>query len=144
VKKSAKDWPRNVVVDTGPLVAAIDADDPDHVWAVKAFKTLTGTFFTCEACITEAIHLLENSAPAVSRLAKLVDRMKVVNFSDGTWRGAMEEVVRWTPAMDYADACVVLMVSRKRNSFALTTDFNDFAAYRVPFASPQGAFYQAE
>jgi predicted nucleic acid-binding protein len=43
--------------------------------------------------------------------------------------------------MDYADACAVVLVRSYGHAFVLTTDFRDFSTYRVPFASPEGAFY---
>lgn len=135
------DWPRNIVVDTGVLVAAINADEPDHAWAKRMLTTLRGGFFTCEACLTEAVHLLENSGPAVSRLSLLAERMTVVSFAASTWRSALEEVVRHAPVMDYADACLVLMAGSRRNAFVLTLDYRDFSTYRVPFACPVGNFY---
>lgn len=138
---SARDWPRSVIVDAGVLVAAIDADEPQHRWARRALTRFPGSFFTCEACLTEAIHLLSNGAAAVERLERLVARMVVVSFADQAWREPLGEVVRMSPTMDFADACVVHMVRIRRDAFALTLDHRDFAVHRVPFASPAGEFY---
>jgi predicted nucleic acid-binding protein len=43
--------------------------------------------------------------------------------------------------MDFADACAVVLARSHEQAFVLTTDFRDFSAYRVPFASPEGAFH---
>jgi len=43
--------------------------------------------------------------------------------------------------MDFADACAVVLVSKYERAFVLTNDFRNFSAYRVAFASPEGAFY---
>lgn len=141
MSKSGRDWLRSVVVDSGVLAAAINADEPDHAWARLALTSLRGSFLTCEACVTEAIHILENAAPAVQRLELLLSRMTLVSFSDGAWRETLGEVVRMSPRMDFADACVVHVVRARRNAFALTLDHRDFVVYRVPFASPVGEFY---
>jgi predicted nucleic acid-binding protein len=141
VTRFARDWPRSIVVDSGVLVAAIDADERDHRWAKRVLTTLVGSFFTCEACITEAVHLLDNSAPAVDRLSRLVERMTVVSFVPDAWRAVLAEVVRRSPSMDYADACVVRMVNERRDAFALTLDRRDFSSHGVPFACPAGNFY---
>jgi predicted nucleic acid-binding protein len=138
---SASDWPRNFIVDSGVLVSAIDASEPTHAWATRMLTSLRGSFLTCDACLTEAVHLLENSAPAVSRLARLVDRMTVISFAGGEWSEALRDVVHRSPGMDYADACVVHMVRSRRRSFALTVDQRDFSSYGIPFASPIGNFY---
>jgi predicted nucleic acid-binding protein len=136
-----RDWPRSIVVDSGALVAAIDADEPHHAWARRALTVLPGTFFTCEACLTEAVHLLDNVASAVERLERVVSRMKLISFAGDPWREALAEVVKMSPAMDFADACIVHLVRSRRDAFALTLDHRDFSIYRVPFASPAGEFY---
>lgn len=139
---SAAGSPRSIVVDSGVLVAAIDADEPDHAWVRSVLTSLNGTYFTCEACLTEAVHLLENSAPAVSRLSRLVDRMTIISFASAEWRDALAAVTRHSPVMDFADACIVHMVKTRRGSFALTLDQRDFSTYRIPFASPAGNYYE--
>lgn len=140
MSKSALVWPRSVVVDSGVFVAAIDADERAHAWAKRALTAVPGFYFTCEACITEAIHILGNSGRAVARLEALLSRVTIVSFVDN-WRSPLSQVISWAPDMDFADACVVHLVSQRRESFALTVDHADFARYRVPFASPAGDFY---
>lgn len=48
---------------------------------------------------------------------------------------------RYTPEMDYADACAVLLARRHKGAVVLTTDHRDFSVYRVPFVSPKGEFH---
>lgn len=122
-------------------MAAIDADEPAHAWAALTMRSIAGRFLTCEACVTEAVHIMGNSAPAVRRLKALLARMDVVSFADGAWKQALDSVIRRAPVMDYADACVVHMVQTRRDSFALTLDTRDFSSYRIPFASPEGDFH---
>jgi len=38
-----------VVVDTGPIVALLDADEAHHEWARRQFDTLAAPLLTCEA-----------------------------------------------------------------------------------------------
>jgi predicted nucleic acid-binding protein len=132
---------RTVIVDAGPLKAAIDRGDPDHRWAVAAFRRVPGRFVTCEAAITEALHGLENRPAAVRALRQLVTRMDVVSCASERLSPVFDEIERWAPRMDFADACAVVLVRSYQSAFVLTTDFRDFAAYRVPFASPAGAFH---
>jgi hypothetical protein len=42
---------------------------------------------------------------------------------------------------DFADACAVVLAHNYERAFVSTTDFRDFSTYRVPFASPEGAFH---
>lgn len=132
---------RTVIVDAGPLKAAIDRGDVDHAWAVHALCAVPARFVTCEASITEAQHGLENHPVAMHALRRLVARMNVVAMAATGIEAVFDEVDRWAPRMDFADACAVVLVRNYERAFVLTTDFRDFSAYRVPFASPEGAFH---
>jgi predicted nucleic acid-binding protein len=139
MKKSAVGSPRRtVIVDAGPLKAAIDRGDADHDWAVRTLRTIPGRFVTFEAAIAEAQHGLENHLAALKALRQLVARMDVVPV---TVESVFNEAERWAPRMDFADACAVVLTRNYERAFVLTTDFRDFSAYRVPFASSEGAFY---
>jgi predicted nucleic acid-binding protein len=98
MKKSAVASPRRtVIVDAGPLKAAIDRSDADHVWAVRAFRTVSGRFVTFEAAIAEAQHGLENHLAALKALRQLVARMDIVPVAV---ESVFNEVERWAPRMD--------------------------------------------
>jgi len=43
---------RRVILDTGPLVAALDASEAHHGWATMQFKTISPPLITCEAVVT--------------------------------------------------------------------------------------------
>jgi predicted nucleic acid-binding protein len=142
VTKSAAVSPRRtVIVDAGPLKAALDRGDIDHAWAVKAFRTVPARFITCEAAITEAQHGLDNHLTAVRALRKLVARMEIIPVAATALQTVFDEVEQWAPRMDFADACAVVLVRHFERAFVLTTDFRDFSVFRVPFASPEGAFH---
>ena len=139
MKKSAVASPRRtVIVDAGPLKAAIDRGDADHAWAVRTLRAIPGRFVTFEAAISEAQHGLENHLAALKALRQLVARMDVVPV---TIESVFNEAERWAPRMDFADACAVVLARNYERAFVLTTDFRGFSAYRVPFASSEGAFY---
>ena len=141
MKKSAIALPQTVVVDAGPLAAAINRDDPDHGWARRALTNIQGRFITSEAAITEALHILENHPAAIAALRRLVGQMEVIPMARPICDDLLDEMLRYAPRMDFADACAVVMARQHPRAFVLTTDFNDFSTYRVPFASPQGKFH---
>jgi len=74
-------------------------------------------------------------------LRKLVARMDIVAVANALIQPVFNEVEHWAPRMDFADACAVVLARNYERAFVLTTDFRDFSAYRVPFASPEGAFH---
>jgi predicted nucleic acid-binding protein len=142
VRKSANVSPRRIViVDAGPLKAAIDRSDVDHAWAERVLRSIPGRFVTSEAAIAEAQHGLENHPVAVRALRRLVGRMNVVAFGPDRLPSVFDEIERWAPRMDFADGCAVVLARSYDGAFVLTTDFRDFATYGVPFASPEGAFH---
>jgi predicted nucleic acid-binding protein len=47
-----------VLLDTGPLVAALSRNDHAHAWAKSQFAALPAPFLTCEPVISEACFLL--------------------------------------------------------------------------------------
>jgi predicted nucleic acid-binding protein len=142
VKKSAAASPkRTVIVDAEPLKAAIDRGDADHVWAARVFRAVPGRYITFEAAIADAQHGLENHPTAMHALRKLVARMDIVAVASALIQPVFNEVKQWAPRMDFADACAVVLARNYERAFVLTTDFRDFSAHRVPFASPEGAFH---
>src|SRR5580693_7002634 len=49
---------RNVLVDAGFVVALLSGRDAHHQWAVTQASELPPPWFTCEAVLSEAFHLL--------------------------------------------------------------------------------------
>jgi predicted nucleic acid-binding protein len=133
-----------VVVDTGPLVAALRARDRDHAWARAQLSSLSDPLATCEAVLTESFYLLQDVPGGHERLAALVDRGAVeVRFDFQDERDAVLRLLRKyadTP-MSFADACLVRMSELHRESRIFTLD-RDFDAYRrngrerIPLLAP--------
>jgi predicted nucleic acid-binding protein len=131
---------RTVLVDTGPLVAAIDAGDPHHPWAKATLPKLTGKLFTCEAVAAEAAHLLDNDPVAMASLHGFLKRMEILAVLRDELDGVFARLKRFAPRMDLADGCLVALAARDADAVVLTTDTRDFSIYRIPFASPEGLF----
>jgi predicted nucleic acid-binding protein len=63
------------IVDTGYLVALLNADDEHHSWAASLLPRLRGPWLTAEACISEAVFLLEQAGRlAAERLFEWLDK----------------------------------------------------------------------
>ena len=52
---------RQVIIDTGPLVAFLSQRDSYHQWAVRELDDIAYPLLTCEAVITEACFLLHRA-----------------------------------------------------------------------------------
>ena len=124
---------RNIILlDTGPLVAALARDDRAHAWAKEQFETLAGPFLTCEAVITEACHLLraaERESTAVLRLLETgALRLGMDLAEEASAVRKLLERYRSVPAA-LADACLVRMSELYDSCTVLTLD-SDFHIYR--------------
>ena len=123
---------RQVILDTGPLVAFLNGKDRYHEWAMLQWAQIAPPLLTCEAVISEACFLLrgiEGGQPAVLeflrrgvvhlafRLNEHVNQITVLlrKYSD--------------VPMSLADACLVRMAELYADSPVLTLD-DDFRIYR--------------
>ena len=138
MKKSVDASARTLLFDAGPLVAAIDRSDEHHGWAKRILPKLTGRAITCEPCVTEALHLLENAPRAITALRGFLERMEIVPALPTEFTDVFDQLETFAPAMDLADGCLVNLQRRIPASIVVTTDHRDFATYRVPFLSPMG------
>lgn len=121
-----------VIVDTGPLVAFLVADDRHHSWAVARFRELPAPFLTCEPVLTETFHLLSRLTDGPERFFELVGSgLVVVDFGLMAEREALKKLVRKYSdlPMSLADACVVRMAELYRGARVFTVD-SDFGVYR--------------
>ena len=62
-----------VLLDTGPLVAALSRNDQAHAWAKSQFAALPAPFLTCEAVVSEACFLLRKFSGGASSVLALLE-----------------------------------------------------------------------
>ena len=137
---------RPIVVDTGPLVAFLVADDHHHAWAVERFKELRAPFLTCEPVLTETYHLLRRLRLGEQRFFELLARGLVeVDFDLVAEHAALASLTakyRDLP-MSLADACLVRLVELHPGATVFTVD-RHFRIYRhhgrrhIPTIMPGG------
>jgi predicted nucleic acid-binding protein len=121
-----------VIVDTGPIVASLDADESHHSWTLARLGELRPPLLTCEAVLTEAAFLLTRVGADPSLVTTLVTRgfLTVVHLFDDDAEALGRLLRRYSNVpMSLADACLVRIVERTANSSVLTLD-SDFHIYR--------------
>ena len=122
-----------VLVDAGPLIALIHADDRHHQRCVAAFQPLTEPLGTVWPVLTEAMYLLAFSWKAQEALWEMLDRGVIVLLPLGNSEAArMRELMkkyRDLP-MDLADAALVAVAEREKIRHIFTLDRRDFGVYR--------------
>ena len=123
---------RGAIVDTGPILALIDARDQHHAWAKSQFAKIAPPLLTCEAVATEALHLARRVDGGVHAVLDLFRReVAQLDFSlAGQFVEVGALVERWADVpMSLADACLVRMSELRPKSVVFTLD-GDFDVYR--------------
>lgn len=136
---------QRVLLDTGPLVAAIDRRDRFHNWVAAELTGIASPLLTCEAVLSEALFLLRNVYGAQESLISLVNTGAIhIPFRlDEEFVRIGELLTRYQSVpMSLADACLVRMSEQYSGSSVLTMD-SDFLIYRknrndmIPVIMPQ-------
>jgi predicted nucleic acid-binding protein len=123
---------KRVIVDTGPLVALLNAREAHHAWVRETLDDIEPPLWTCEAVITEACFLMRQLKGGSDAVLALVSR-GVVKI-DFRLSAELEPVSKLmtkyaSVPMSLADACLVRMTEVNAQSVVLTLD-DDFRIYR--------------
>jgi predicted nucleic acid-binding protein len=122
-----------ILVDAGPLVALINAQDRQHKLCKAAFKRLRGPLVTVWPALTEAMYLLNFSWKAQAALWELVETEALgllpLDRTDASRMRELMEKYRDLP-MDLADAALVRTAEREKIHRVFTLDRRDFQVYR--------------
>jgi uncharacterized protein len=134
----------SVIVDTGPLVALLDADERNHAWVLEQFSRLRPPLITCEAVLSEAAFLIARVGADPGAITALVERgvVTVAALFDHQADAVTKLLRRYANVpMSLADACLVRLVELTPNATLFTLD-SDFRIYRqkarrvIPLLSP--------
>jgi uncharacterized protein len=122
-----------ILVDAGPLVALIHADDHHHRECREAFRSLAEPLVSVWPAVAEAMYLLGFSWRAQDALWGLLQRgaltLLPLDQDDMPRMRELMEKYRDLP-MDLADAALVRVAERERIRRIFTIDRRDFALYR--------------
>ena len=124
---------RDVLLDTGPIVATLDASDQWHRSCAGAVTELIERCVTTEAVVTEACHMVgRGRARASLVLDFLLDAdVPILSLDRPAMRHAARLMDRYAAVpMDFADAALVTLADAFQLSAVLTTDRRGFRAYR--------------
>lgn len=124
---------RAFLLDTGPVVAFLMADDRHHAWAVDVFGQLRPPMLTCEPVLSEALYLVRRLTGGAEGILELVRRgVLKLDFRLADEIDAVGRLIRkyGAHAMDLADACLVRMAEQRRDCSVLTLDHQFRDVYR--------------
>lgn len=120
------------IIDTGPLVAYLNARDLHHSWALNQWQTVQSPLLTCEPVITETCFLLQNIHGGRNAIMQLLaTNVLSIDFSLKLEHQAIQQLLERYESvpMSLADACLVRMAELYPESTILTLD-SDFLIYR--------------
>lgn len=123
---------KNVLLDTGCLVAFINKREKLHSWAIEQWKMIDPPFLTCEAAIAEACFLLQDVYEGEDAVMNLIAQKIIqIPFQLNEHSQAIRELMKryQNVPMSLADACLVRMSELISGSCVLTLD-SDFLVYR--------------
>jgi uncharacterized protein len=121
------------LIDTGPLVAALNRRDRFHGWARRILGDVRPPLLTCEAVLSEAAYLLRGVSGGPVALLELVTRGLVSSsFRLEDEASAVRQLlVKYASArIDLADACLVRMSEAHVDCELLTLDREFRDVYR--------------
>lgn len=123
------------LIDAGPLVALIDADEVDHEVCAQALQILKMPLVTTWPAFTEAMYLLGRAGGAVGQQAlwKLWanGRLNIADLSPDAVERSAALMAKYTDRpMDLADATLVAHAEERGYKQIFTLD-NDFRIYRI-------------
>lgn len=132
-----------ILMDTGPLVALFDPQDPYHKHCSGLLKTIREPLITTISVLTEVFHLLSPDSQGSKALRQFIERKALsVWFMDesavSTALNLMEKYI--DRPMDLADASLVVAAQRLGTNRVFTVDRNDFFVYRVAVGHELRAF----
>ena len=126
--------PPAALIDTGAILAIVEADDHWHSACLEALQSVRLPLFTTEAILTELFHLIGKSAHNIGKAWNFVRSGAVTvrpvdDFDLPTLQALM---VRYRDRrMDFADATLVHLAARESLSLILTIDHDGFETYRI-------------
>lgn len=121
-----------IIVDTGPLVALLSANESLHAWVEAQFKVLSAPFVTCEPVLAETFFLISRLPGGAKRYFDLLGSgLLEIEFDVLSEHAALRKLVQKYSdlPMSLADACLVRLAELHPASKVFTLD-SHFRVYR--------------
>ena len=123
-----------ILIDAGPLVAMLHADDVHHDECVAVLRSVREPLGTVWPAVTEAAYLLGFSWKAEDALFEMLSRgaPRLLPLDDTDIPRIRELMRKYHDlSMDLADAALVRAAEREGCRTVFTLDRRDFSTYRL-------------
>ena len=126
-----------VLVDTGPLVALLVRNDPDHQRVAAWLHGYRGKLLTTWHVLTEVCHLLSPEVTLKFLRWVAAGGATVVEVPAGELSDIIRMIEKYRDRpMDLADASLIWLSGQSGVRDILTADNGDFAVFRTPQGKP--------
>jgi len=133
----------NYLLDAGPLVGLLDADDQWHLWSRQTLTVIEERMATTETVIAEACHHLRKLRPALLEIIRLIAEGRLILVPVlAEYPARVGQLLAHYPNMDAGDATLVVLSEIFPRAKLITLDTRDFRYYRrfrnqaVPLLAP--------
>lgn len=124
--------PRQIVVDSGPIIALFDAADGYHRHALEFVRQSRANLISTMAVVTEAMYVLGESLKARTNLLAWIHAggLTLTEPEAGDFERISELIEKYADLpMDFTDAVVVALCERLGVNHVASVD-QDFTIYR--------------
>ncbi len=125
---------RNLLFDTGPFVALLDASEKNHERCVEFFEEFKGQLFTTEPVLTEVLYLLGPSIKSQRLGVEFILKggAILVPQSASSLKRGLELMEKYKDVpMDFADSTLVALGEEMEITEIFTLDVKGFSTYRM-------------
>jgi predicted nucleic acid-binding protein len=129
------------LLDSGPLIPALNRHDQYHAWACETLESIGAPFYSCPEVLAEAAAMTGQPA-AIVEIVHAGDIILAFNLAEQS-ASTLALLRKYADhGMDLADACLVRMSELMRDSRVITVDRADFVVYRrngrelIPLVTP--------
>jgi predicted nucleic acid-binding protein len=123
------------LLDTGPVVAYLDARDEAHHQAVQALDSFSGQLYTTSAVVTECMHFVAAQPEGPETLLEflIAARVHIAECTSLDCLGKAVGLMRKYDGvpMDFADATLVSLAETLGVDQVCTLDQRGFTVYRM-------------
>jgi predicted nucleic acid-binding protein len=123
-----------ILVDAGPMVALVDADDQHHARCITALRGLREPMATVWPALTEGMYLLGDLPKAQEALWEMIERgaLELLPLGEADVPRMRELMRKYSNRpMDLADAALLRVAEREGIRKVFTVDRRDFSVYRL-------------
>jgi uncharacterized protein len=122
------------LLDTGPLVALLNATDSQHRVCVDTFAALAPPLFTCWPVLTETAWILRKQPRPLDRIAAAhaAGMFEILPLENGCLAEIATIMRRYEDiGLQLADAALAYLAERKNIRTVFTLDRRDFSIIRL-------------